>query len=160
MNQLYISHFSKKISKKKAVVAAERLAEIAPASKISISAERVGKQNIRALFSSCDILLDCTDNFATRKIIENYCSRTKKPWIYASATNMEAMACLANGGEKILPKKEPERKPPRTLNTTCSIAAALQVRLLYGWVQKEKLSGKIYYFDLRSMQFATGPIKQ
>jgi len=143
------------IGKPKAVVTAPRLAAHAPASKIIAIAGRIDGKNIGTYFGGCDVLLDCTDNFTTRKAIEGFCAKTGKPWIYASATNMEAMAALVTGGKKILPKAEPERKPPRTLNTTCATAAALQVRLLYDWAQGSALAGKIYYFDLSSMQLAS-----
>jgi len=144
--------------KSKAIVATARLSAIAPASKIIAIAGRVDKKNIASYFSGCDIILDCTDNYETRKAIEDYCFAAKKPWIYASATNQEAMVALITNGKKILPRVEPKRKPPTTLNTTCAVAAALQVRLLYDWVQNRKLSGKIYYFDLSTMQLASQKI--
>jgi len=146
------------IGKPKAVVAATRLAAHAPASKIIAIAGRIGKENLATYFGRCDILLDCTDNFSTRKAIEQYCAKTKKPWIYASATNLEAMAALVVGGKKILPEAEAKRKQPRTLNCTCATAAALQVRLLYDWAQGGSLAGKIYYFDLGTMQLASRKI--
>jgi len=147
------------IGKPKAVVAAPRLAAHAPASKIIAVAGRIDSKNIGTYFGGCDVLLDCTDNFATRKAVEEFCAKTGKSWIYASATDMEAMAALVVGGKKILPKVEPKaglkNKKPHTLNTTCATAAALQVRLLYDWVQCGALAGKIYYFDLSSMQLAS-----
>jgi molybdopterin-synthase adenylyltransferase len=150
-----VMYSSKDIGKKKAAAAGKRLSELAPASKIITIAQRADEKNLAALFSECDIILDCTDNFATRKAIEAYCVKTRKPWIYASATNLEAMAALIPKGKTILPAVEPERKTPRTLNCTCAIAAALQARLLYDWVQGGRSSGKMYYFDLATMQFAS-----
>jgi len=143
------------IGKPKAVVAAPRLAAHAPASKIIAIAGRIDGKNIGTYFGGCDILLDCTDNFATRKAIEAFCAKTGKPWIYASATSWEAMAVLVVGGKRILPKTEPKNRKPHTLNATCATAAALQVRLLYDWAQGGALAGKIYYFDLSSMQLAS-----
>lgn len=143
------------IGKPKAVVAATRLAAHAHVSKIIAIAGRIDEKNLATYFGKCDVMLDCTDNFATRKAIEAFCAKTGKPWIYASATNLEAMAALVVGGKKILPKSEPKRKPPRTLNCTCATAAALQVRLLYDWAQGGRLAGKTYYFDLGTMQLAS-----
>lgn len=149
-----VLYASKDVGRPKAIVAMERLSAIAPASKIIAVAGRVDEKNIASYFCGCGIILDCTDNFATRKAIEAFCAKTGKPWIYASATNQEAMAALVVGGKRILPKTEPKRKPPRTLNCTCATAAALQVRLLYDWAQGSGLAGKAYYFDLDTMQLA------
>ncbi|RJQ17067.1 HesA/MoeB/ThiF family protein [Candidatus Woesearchaeota archaeon] len=42
----------------------------------------------------CDILLDCTDNFPTRFLINDYCLKNKLPWIYASAVGVSGMICV------------------------------------------------------------------
>jgi len=143
------------IGKSKAVVAAGRLTAHAPASKIIAIVGKIDEKNIASYFCGCDIILDCTDNFQTRKVIESFCAKAGKPWIYASATNFEAMAALVVGGKKLLPKTEPEQKPPATLNCTCATAAAIQMRLLYDWMQDSRLAGKLYYFDLKTMQLAS-----
>jgi molybdopterin/thiamine biosynthesis adenylyltransferase len=148
------------VGKNKAAVAKKKLASFAPASKIIAVAERVDEKNIGIIFANCDIVLDCTDNFATRKIIEGYCIAAGKLWIYASATDMEAMACIISAGKKFLPGKQQKKKPPRTLNSTCAIAAALQVRLLYAWIQGGRLKNTVYYFDLESMQLASRKLRK
>ena len=41
--------------------------------------------NIAALLTPADIVLDCTDNFETRYLINDFCVQLGKPWIYAAA---------------------------------------------------------------------------
>ena len=41
--------------------------------------------NIAGLLTPADIILDCTDNFETRYLINDFCVKLGKPWIYAAA---------------------------------------------------------------------------
>jgi adenylyltransferase/sulfurtransferase len=59
--------------------------------------------NIEALLKDVDLVLDCTDNFETRYLINDYCVREGKPWIYAAAVG--AFAATMN----ILPKGATEK---------------------------------------------------
>jgi molybdopterin/thiamine biosynthesis adenylyltransferase len=46
--------------------------------------------NIRELLSAADIILDCTDNFETRYLINDFAVEQGKPWIYAAAVGAYA----------------------------------------------------------------------
>ena len=46
--------------------------------------------NAADLLSSADIILDCTDNFETRYLINDLCVRDARPWIYAAAVGAYA----------------------------------------------------------------------
>ncbi len=48
---------------------------------IAFIEERITKNNISKL-KNTDIIIDCTDNIKTRKIINEFCIRFKKPWIH------------------------------------------------------------------------------
>ena len=64
---------------------------------------------------SADIVLDCTDNFETRYLINDLCVRDGRPWIYAAAVG--AYAATMN----ILPKPAAElgapSRPPTDLSS-------------------------------------------
>ena len=65
---------------------------------------------------SADIVLDCTDNFETRYLINDLCVREGRPWIYAAAVG--AYAATMN----ILPKPAPSQASPTSyslLPTSC-----------------------------------------
>jgi molybdopterin/thiamine biosynthesis adenylyltransferase len=58
--------------------------------------------NIHQLLASAHLILDATDNFETRYLINDYAVQQSKPWIYAAAIG--AYAATMN----ILPKQGPE----------------------------------------------------
>jgi len=64
------------IGKPKAIVAAEKL-------KAKAYPEDLTFENINIL-DRADLILDCTDNLETRFLINDYCLKNKKPWIYAA----------------------------------------------------------------------------
>jgi molybdopterin/thiamine biosynthesis adenylyltransferase len=60
--------------------------------------------NIAELLAPADIVLDATDNFETRYLINDYAVQQSKPWIYAAAIG--AYAATMN----ILPRSTPENR--------------------------------------------------
>ncbi len=46
--------------------------------------------NVAELVGGADIVLDCTDNFETRYLLNDFCVREAKPWIYAAAVGSYA----------------------------------------------------------------------
>jgi len=56
--------------------------------------------NAQTLIANADIVLDCTDNFETRYLINDLCVRNGRPWIYAAAVG--AYAATMN----VLPRPE------------------------------------------------------
>jgi adenylyltransferase/sulfurtransferase len=80
--------------------------------------------NIHELLAGADILLDATDNFETRYLINDYAIEQRKPWIYSAAIGAYAVtmnvlpeetACLAC----IFPE------PPGGVVETCDTAGIL-----------------------------------
>ncbi len=80
--------------------------------------------NIHALLDSAELVLDATDNFETRYLLNDYAVSTGKPWIYAGAVGAYAVsmnilpghtACLAC----VFPK------PPSGPIETCETAGIL-----------------------------------
>ena len=63
-------------------------------------------RNAEELIADADIVLDCTDNFETRYLINDLCVRDGRPWIYAAAVG--AYAATMNVLPNILPHPAPE----------------------------------------------------
>ncbi len=57
--------------------------------------------NVEELLADADIVLDCTDNFETRYLLNDLCVRDGRPWIYAAAVG--AYAATMN----VLPRRPP-----------------------------------------------------
>jgi molybdopterin-synthase adenylyltransferase len=63
--------------------------------------------NIHELLAPAHLILDATDNFETRYLLNDYCVQQSKPWIYAAAIG--AYAATMN----IIPKQAPELRAQR-----------------------------------------------
>lgn len=82
-------------------------------------------RNIESLTQDSDLILDGTDNFSTRFLINDVCVKHRMPWIYG--------ACVAATGLAlpILPFEGPclrcvfEQSPPPELNPTCDTVGIL-----------------------------------
>ncbi len=62
--------------------------------------------NASELLGGAQLVLDCTDNFETRYLLNDFCVQNKTPWIYTAAVG--AYAATMN----ILPKPAAEGTPP------------------------------------------------
>lgn len=60
------------------------------------------------IFRNADLILDCTDNFAARKLINDYCEKNGKDWIYNGAVKTEIMSATFFGKNKSFSKIFPE----------------------------------------------------
>ena len=69
--------------------------------------------NIATLLSTADIILDATDNFETRYLINDFAVQQSKPWIYAAAIG--AYAATMN----ILPLRASDSAEPAYSSTAC-----------------------------------------
>lgn len=52
-----------------------------------------------SLFQRVDLVLDCTDNFATRYLINDLCHHVGMPWVYASVLGFSGQLALFNPGD-------------------------------------------------------------
>lgn len=85
----------------------------------------VNHRNIEQLADGADLLLDGTDNFETRFLINDLAVKTGRPWVYG--------ACIGATGLSmpILPNDTPclrcifEQAPPPEMNPTCDTAGVL-----------------------------------
>lgn len=55
--------------------------------------------NADSLISQFDLILDCTDSFPAKYLINDICFRQKKPFIYASVFQFEGQICFFDGRE-------------------------------------------------------------
>ena len=62
--------------------------------------------NAEALLDGAELVLDCTDNFETRYLLNDVCVRGGRPWIYTAAVG--AYAATMN----VLPRVGPDTLPP------------------------------------------------
>ena len=72
---------SKDIKKSKVNVAAKKLKEINPLTKINTYKSNLNKNNIEKIIKNYEIIIDGSDNFKTKFLINDYCIKLKKKLI-------------------------------------------------------------------------------
>ena len=77
------------LGKPKAPAAAARLAQLNPEVQLVVHQERLTAENAEAILAGYDVVLDGTDNFATRYAINDACARLGKPDVWASVYRFE-----------------------------------------------------------------------
>ncbi len=78
----------------KVEAAARRLAAVNPEVRIVPVAQRVGDAELAALVGAADVVLDCTDNFATRHAINRACVVAGKPLVSGAAIRFDGQVAV------------------------------------------------------------------
>ncbi len=74
----------------KAEAARRHLEQINSGVRVTARIADLAPGNAEALLEGADVVLDCTDNFETRYLINDLCVRDGRPWIYAAAVGAYA----------------------------------------------------------------------
>jgi adenylyltransferase/sulfurtransferase len=80
----------------KAEAAAARLLALNPLIRIEPRAERLTRDNALARVADCDVVLDGTDNFATRYLVNDACVIAGKPLVYGAIHSFEGQLSVFN----------------------------------------------------------------
>lgn len=92
--QRQIIHGQSDIGKSKAKSAAEKITEINPFVKVILHETRLDNSNVMEIFSQYDIIVDGTDNFATRYLVNDACVLLKKPYVWGSIYRFDGQASV------------------------------------------------------------------
>jgi molybdopterin/thiamine biosynthesis adenylyltransferase len=146
----------------KAIAAAEKLRRINSQVEIEPVVTDVNPDNVERLVDDVDVVLDGTDNFEVRLLLNDACVKLGIPWIYGGviATHGMIMTILPHEtpcfrcflGDLPAPGSTPTCDTVGVLGPAAAIIAALQVtealKLLTG--QREALRRKLLCFDVWS----------
>jgi molybdopterin/thiamine biosynthesis adenylyltransferase len=80
---------SKDIKKSKVVVAAKKLKDINPNVKIKTYKLRLNEKNIKNIIQNYDIIIDGSDNFKTKFLVNDYCSKFKKKLVTGAISKFD-----------------------------------------------------------------------
>ena len=83
----------------KAVAAKQKLQQINSEIKIDAEVSDMNADTISDLLEHADLVIDGTDNFETRFLINDFCLKKKFPWIYGGAVRTEGMSYVIMPGE-------------------------------------------------------------
>jgi molybdopterin/thiamine biosynthesis adenylyltransferase/rhodanese-related sulfurtransferase/molybdopterin converting factor small subunit len=163
--QRQIIHGTKDVGRPKIESARDRLSDINPHVKIESYETRLTSENALALFRDYDIVVDGTDNFPTRYLVNDACVLTGRPNVYGSIFRFEGQASVfwaARGACYRCLYPEP---PPPGLVPSCAeggvlgvlpgIVGAIQanetIKLILGG--GEPLVNRLLLFDAWKMRF-------
>jgi len=144
----------------KAIAAANHLRQINSTIEIEPHVADVNHSNIEQLIDNCDLVLDGTDNFATRYLINDACVKHDTNWIYGAAVGSYGVTMTIRPQHTACLRCVFEEAPPAASAPTCdtagvimpiiNIVSAVQVaeafKLLTGRV--EELHGSLLQFDV------------
>ena len=77
------------VGQSKATVAAARLAQLNRDVRCEALAERVSPENVDALVADYDLVVECSDNFTTKFLVNDAAVRARRPAIFASVYQYE-----------------------------------------------------------------------
>ena len=92
--QRQIIHGQSDIGKSKAQSAKEKISEINPYVNVITHELRLDNSNVKEIFSQYDIIVDGTDNFATRYLVNDACVLLKKPYVWGSIYRFDGQASV------------------------------------------------------------------
>jgi adenylyltransferase/sulfurtransferase len=152
------------IGKFKVIRAKKKLLKINKIIKINIYKEKVVEKNIENILSKYDIICDCSDNFTTRYLLNNFCLKNKKILISAAISKFEAHIFNFNFSKNIpcyrcfmpeIPEQENKCDTEGILPTVAGIAGTLQANEVVKSIldKKNELVGKMIVFNTLNLNF-------
>ena len=84
----------------KVIVGKRMLKKIVPTVDVDAIEEKADETNLSKLISGCNIVLDCTDRFKTRHLINKYCVKNKIPLVIGSAVGWSGQLMVVNSSEQ------------------------------------------------------------
>lgn len=92
--QRQIIHTTRSVGINKAVSAQQSIHELNPDVEVRTVCERSTEDSLQALVAEVDVVLDCTDNFATRYALNRVCVKLRKPLVSGAAINFEGQVTV------------------------------------------------------------------
>jgi molybdopterin/thiamine biosynthesis adenylyltransferase/rhodanese-related sulfurtransferase len=147
------------VGEAKVAAAARRLSALNPLGRIEARRERFTRSNALALVADCDVVIDGSDNFPTRYLVNDACVMGGKPFVYGAVQAFEGQLSVFNWrGGPTYRCLFPEPPPPGTV-PNCAEGGVLGVLPgLIGTMQAteaikllagigEPLSGRLLLWD-------------
>ena len=152
------------VGKFKVIQAKRIIQKVNKSIKINVYKEKIVKKNIQNIINNYDIICDCSDNFTTRYLINDFCLKNKKILISAAISKFEAHIFNFNFSKNVpcyrcfmpeIPEVENKCDDEGILPTVAGIAGTLQANevvktILY---KKNELVGSMIVFNTFNLNF-------
>lgn len=160
-----VIHSTSWVGKPKIESAKSRVLEINPACQVDLYETRLSSENALDLIALYDVVVDGTDNFPTRYLVNDACVMLNKPNVYGSIFRFEGQATVFNyeGGPNyrdLYPEPPPPGMVPScaeggVLGVLCGIIGTIQatetIKIILG--QGNTLSGRLMLYNALEMKF-------
>lgn len=162
--QRQIVHDTARIGRPKAESAAEGIARLNPGVGVRPLVERADAQRLDTLVAEADVVLDCSDNFATRQAVNAACVRHRRPLVAGAAIAFDGQLTVVDPRDEASPCWAclfPPDAPPEEVRCATmgvfaplvgiigSLQAAEALKLLMG--VGTSLAGRLQMLDARRM---------
>jgi molybdopterin/thiamine biosynthesis adenylyltransferase len=166
--QRQILHTTERVGQSKAASGKEALMQINPEIHVIALNERAKEQRLHELVASAGIVLDCSDNFATRHAVNVACVKLKKPLVSGAAIQFDGQISVFDPRDAASPcyaclfppEQNFEEANCGTMGVFAplvgiigSMQAAEALKLIAG--VGESLAGRLQLLDARNMQWTS-----
>ncbi|WP_034349052.1 HesA/MoeB/ThiF family protein [Noviherbaspirillum massiliense] len=166
--QRQILHTTERIGQPKAQSGKQTLAQINPEVNVVALAERVDDERLSELVRQASVVLDCTDNFATRHAINRACMAHRVPLVSGAAIRFDGQISVFDPRRDDAPCYAclfpPDQQFEEVLCSTMGVFAPLvgiigtmqaaeALKLVAGI--GESLAGRLLLLDARSMEWTS-----
>jgi sulfur-carrier protein adenylyltransferase/sulfurtransferase len=170
--QRQIIHGQSDVGRSKAESAREAVQEINPYTEVVLHEVRLDSSNATEIFAQYDLIVDGTDNFATRYLVNDACVLLGKPYVWGSIYRFDGQASVfwAEHGpcyRCLYPEPPPPGMVPScaeggVLGVLCGSIGSIQVteaiKLLAGI--GEPLVGRLMIYDALEMAYRTVKVRK
>jgi adenylyltransferase/sulfurtransferase len=157
-------HYSPDVGRMKAENAALKLGVLNPEVAIDPYPVRIDERNAHAIVMGADVVVDCSDTFATRYVVNDACCAQRVPLVEAGVLGFDGLVLSIRPGESACYRCAFPTEPPAGTVPSCreagvlgataglvgSIQALEAIKLLTG--VGEPLLDRILQIDARSME--------
>jgi adenylyltransferase/sulfurtransferase len=170
--QRQVIHGQSDIGRSKAESARDSVAEINPLVKVVLHTDRLDSSNALEIFSGYDLIVDGTDNFATRYLVNDACVLLGKPYVWGSIYRFEGQASVfweeyGPNYRHLYPEPPPPGMVPScaeggVLGVLCasigSVMVTEAIKLITGI--GEPLVGRLMIYDALEMTYRTVKVRR
>jgi sulfur-carrier protein adenylyltransferase/sulfurtransferase len=167
-----ILHGTADVGRPKLHSARDRIQAVNPEVQLDLYETRISRENAFQIFEPYDIVIDGTDNFATRYLVNDACVLLRKPNVYGSIFRFDGQASVFYPGlgpcyRCLYPEPPPPGEVPScaeggVLGILPGLIGCIQatecVKLLLG--QGEPLIGRLMLYDALKMNFQVFKVRR
>ena len=156
--QRQLLYTERDVGSPKAIVSNKRLKEINKDLVIESYSVDLSPENIGVL-AEAEVILDCTDNLETRFLLNDYCLKNNKSWVYSAGIKTIATVMPLIPGNACFrcvfgsSKSHETCETEGVLGSTTAIAGSLQVSLAIKILLNTTIKQEMFRFDVWNQDF-------